>query len=117
MTARPNIDMSLKTWTPICPLDDIVPDSGVCALAGGRQVAVFRVGNDQVFAIANHDPFSKANVLSRGITGDIKGELVVASPVYKQHFRLATGQCVEDESVCVESFAVRVHNGMIEVEA
>lgn len=117
MTARPNIDMSLKTWTPICPLDDIVPDSGVCALAGGRQVAVFRVGADQVFAIANHDPFSKANVLSRGITGDIKGELVVASPVYKQHFRLATGQCVEDESVSVESFAVRIRNGIVEVEA
>lgn len=117
MTARPNIDMSLKTWTPICALDDIVPDSGVCALAGGRQVAVFRVGADQVFAIANHDPFSKANVLSRGITGDIKGELVVASPVYKQHFRLATGQCVEDESVSVESFAVRIRNGIVEVEA
>ncbi|MBY0266404.1 MAG: nitrite reductase small subunit NirD [Burkholderiales bacterium] len=109
--------MSLKHWTPICPLDDIVPDSGVCALAGGRQVAVFRVGAAQVFAIANHDPFSKANVLSRGITGDIKGELVVASPVYKQHFRLATGQCVEDESVSVESFAVRIRNGIVEVEA
>jgi len=116
MTARPNIDMSLKTWTPICPLDDIVPDSGVCALAGDRQVAVFRVGADQVFAIANHDPFSKANVLSRGITGDIKGELVVASPVYKQHFRLATGQCVEDESVRVETFAVRINNNIVEVE-
>lgn len=117
MTARPNIDMSLKQWTAICPLDDIVPDSGVCALAGGRQVAVFRVGSDQVFAIANHDPFSKANVISRGIVGDIKGELVVASPVYKQHFRLATGQCVEDETVSIESFAVRISNGIVEVEA
>jgi precorrin-3B methylase len=28
------------------------------------------------------DPFSGANVLSRGIAGDLKGELVVASPVY-----------------------------------
>lgn len=116
MTARPNIDMSLKNWIPICPLNDIAPDSGVCALAGDRQVAVFRVGADQVFAIANHDPFSKANVLSRGITGDIKGELVVASPVYKQHFRLATGQCVEDESVRVETFAVRINNNIVEVE-
>jgi nitrite reductase (NADH) small subunit len=117
MTARPNIDMSLKQWTAVCALDDIVPDSGVCALVGGRQVAVFRVGADQVFALSNHDPFSKANVLSRGIIGDIKGELVVASPVYKQHFRLATGQCVEDDSVRVETFPVRVSNNTVEVEA
>lgn len=117
MTARPNIDMSLKNWTPICPLDDIVPDTGVCALAGGRQVAVFRIGTDQVYALANHDPFSKANVLSRGIVGDLRGELVVASPVYKQHFRLATGQCVEDEAVRVETFPARIQNNIVEVQA
>jgi NAD(P)H-dependent nitrite reductase small subunit len=117
MTARPNIDMSLKNWTAVCALDDIVPNSGVCALISGRQVAVFRVSDDRVYALSNHDPFSNANVLSRGIVGDIKGELVVASPVYKQHFNLATGQCIEDEAVKVTSFAARVSNGMVEVEA
>ncbi len=117
MTARPNIDMSLKQWTAVCPLDDIAPDSGVCALIGGRQVAVFRVAGDHVYALANHDPFSNANVLSRGITGDIRGELVVASPVYKQHFSLATGQCIEDQTVQVETFAVRINNNVVEVEA
>ena len=117
MTARPNIDMSLKQWATVCPLDDIVPNSGVCALIGGRQVAVFRVSDDRVYALSNYDPFSNANVLSRGIVGDIKGELVVASPVYKQHFSLATGQCIEDEAVKVASFAARVSSGMVEVEA
>lgn len=117
MTARPNIDMSLKNWTAVCSLDDIVPNSGVCALISGQQVAVFRVSDDRVYALSNHDPFSKANVLSRGIVGDIKGELVVASPVYKQHFSLATGQCIEDEVVKVTSFAARVSNGTVEVEA
>ncbi len=117
MTARPNIDMSLKQWTAVCPLDDIVPNTGVCALIGGLQVAVFRTDDDRVYALANHDPFSKANVLSRGIVGDIKGELVVASPVYKQHFSLATGQCIEDEAVKVTSFPARVDNGMVQVEA
>jgi nitrite reductase (NADH) small subunit len=117
MTARPNTDMSLKQWTAVCPLDDIVPNSGVCALISGRQVAVFRVNDDRVYALSNHDPFSKANVLSRGIVGDIKGELVVASPVYKQHFSLASGQCIEDEAVKVSSFAARVANGIVEVEA
>jgi len=109
--------MSLKQWTAVCPLEDIVPNSGVCALISGRQVAVFRVSDDRVYALSNHDPFSKANVLSRGIVGDIKGELVVASPVYKQHFILATGQCIEDEAVKVTSFGARVSNGIVEVEA
>lgn len=116
MTARPNTDMSLKQWAAVCPLEDIAPNSGVCALIGGQQVAVFRVSDDRAFALSNHDPFSSANVLSRGIVGDIKGEPVVASPVYKQHFSLASGQCIEDEAVKVASFAARISNGVIEVE-
>ena len=82
----------------VCRLEDIVPTRGVCALVGGEQVAVFRV-DDEVYAIGNRDPFSGANVLSRGIVGDLNGELVVASPVYKQHFSLRTGRCIEDASV------------------
>ena len=91
----------------ICRLDDIVPDTGVCALLGGEQVALFRIG-DKVFAIGNRDPFSGANVLSRGIVGDLKGELVVASPIYKQHFSLVTGRCIEDESVSVPVYRALV---------
>jgi NAD(P)H-dependent nitrite reductase small subunit len=94
-------------WVEVCRLDDIVPNTGVCALVGSRQVAVFRLADDSIYAIANHDPFSHANVLSRGIVGDLNGELVVASPVYKQHFSLATGRCLEDQNVCVEVFSVR----------
>jgi len=99
----------------ICRLDDIVPDSGVAALVGGEQVAVFRV-DQKVHAVGNHDPFSGANVLSRGIVGDLNGELVVASPVYKQHFRLATGVCVEDESVRIPVHAARVEDGFVIVD-
>jgi len=91
----------------ICRLDDIVPDTGVCALVGGEQVALFRIA-DRVFAIGNRDPFSGANVLSRGIVGDLKGELVVASPIYKQHFSLVTGRCIEDESVSVPVYRALV---------
>ena len=96
---------------------DIVPNTGVCALVGGRQVAVFRLGDDSLYAIANHDPFSRANVLSRGIVGDVKGELVVASPVYKQHFSLKSGQCLEDPEVSVAVFSVRLEEDTIWIRA
>ncbi len=104
-------------WVAVCRLEDIVPNTGVCALVGGRQVAVFRVDDDSVYALANHDPFSGANVLSRGIVGDVKGELVVASPVYKQHFSLASGQCLEDPDVRVPVFSARLDDGTVWVEA
>jgi NAD(P)H-dependent nitrite reductase small subunit len=97
-----------------CRLQDIVPNCGVCTLVEGEQVAIFRIGSglsdDRVFALGNRDPFSGANVLSRGIVGDLKGELVVASPVYKQHFSLVTGRCIEDETVCVPVYRVLVED-------
>jgi NAD(P)H-dependent nitrite reductase small subunit len=109
---------SAKDWVAVCRLEDIVPNTGVCALIDGRQVAVFRVDDDRVvYALSNHDPFSRANVLSRGIVGDLKGELVVASPVYKQHFSLVTGQCLEEPDVRVPVFPARVENGMVWIDA
>ena len=92
----------------VCRLEDIVPNCGVCALVGEEQVAIFRLDDDRIFALGNRDPFSGACVLSRGIVGDLNGELVVASPVYKQHFSLLTGRCIEDASVRVPVYTARV---------
>lgn len=111
MSARPAVDMS--GWVAVCKLEDIVPNTGVCALVGEHQVAVFRLDDDRVYAIDNHDPYSRANVLSRGIVGDLKGELVVASPVYKQHFSLVTGRCLEEAEVRVPVFLVRVEGDTV----
>lgn len=99
----------------VCALADIVPGTGVCALVGGEQVAVFRLDDDSVHAVGNRDPFSRANVLSRGIVGDLKGEVVVASPVYKQHFSLRSGRCAEDASVRIPVYAARVEDGQVVV--
>ena len=107
----------MAEWIAICRLEDIVPNTGVCALVGERQLAVFRLDDDSVYAVDNRDPFSRANVLSRGIVGDLKGELVVASPVYKQHFNLITGQCLEDPNVRVPVYPVRLDGDTILVEA
>ena len=105
-----------EEWINVCPATDLNEGMGVCALIGGRQVAVFRLSGDgQLYAIANHDPFSAANVLSRGVVGDLKGQPVVASPIYKQHFNLQTGQCLEDESVSLDIFEVRVVDGMLQI--
>jgi nitrite reductase [NAD(P)H] large subunit len=102
-------------WQSICSLEDLPPDSGCAALIEGRQVAIFRVGNG-VHALDNFDPNSAANVLSRGIVGDIDGQPVVASPVYKQHFSLATGRCLEDPEHSVRAWPARILDGQVWVK-
>jgi len=108
--------MRARTWSLVCPLDDILPQSGVCALLDGHQIAVFRV-HDEVFALDNRDPASSANVLSRGIVGDVMGELVVASPLYKHHFGLRTGRCIESPELSVRTYPARIANGTVWVHS
>ena len=101
-------------WTDICAIDEIVPDTGVCALVAERQIAIVRAGG-RVYAIDNFDPFSRAYVLSRGIVGDKEGAPKIASPIYKQSFDLRTGVCLDDPSVSIAVWEVRVRDGRVEV--
>ncbi|PAU74524.1 nitrite reductase small subunit NirD [Halomonas salipaludis] len=111
------------TWQTICTKADLVTFSGVAAwlatAEGPAQVAIFYLPGhaQELYAIDHHDPFSDANVIARGIVGDIKGEPVVASPIYKQHFRLEDGSCVEDESVTLRTWPVRFDGEKVVIEA
>jgi nitrite reductase (NADH) small subunit len=105
-----------SVWTPVCRPSEILPDTGVAALVAGRQIAIFRLRDHRLFAIDNHDPCSGANVLARGIVGDVDGEPVVASPIHKQRFELATGRCLDD-AARVARHPVRTRGGLVEVGA
>jgi nitrite reductase (NADH) small subunit len=116
MSQTESINSTTRQWTTICPLDRILPNTGVCALVNSQQIAVFRVGEgEDVYAIDNYDPFSKAYVLSRGIVGDRNGIPKVASPIYKQNFSLLTGDCLDDLTVKLQTFPVRVVDGQVQV--
>ncbi len=106
-------DIALQNWSAVCALDDILPDTGVCALLGGRQVAVFRVGAERLFAIDNVDPNAGAAVLARGLVGSLGERVVVASPIYKHHFDLHTGECLEAPAHSVASYPVRLQDGRV----
>jgi len=107
--------VATDAWVDVCATGDLVPDRGVCALVDGRQVAIFRTSWGDLFAVDNADPFSGANVMSRGIVGS-RGEVPkVASPMYKQSFDLRTGRCLDDPSVSLPVYPVRERVGRIEV--
>jgi nitrite reductase (NADH) small subunit len=99
--------------TEICSVDDLAKNSGICALltinGQQQQVAIYYLPDteQQVYALGNWDPIGQANVMSRGILGNVGDQLVVASPLYKQHFSLISGKCLEDEaSVPVFTIAI-----------
>ncbi|WP_197718399.1 nitrite reductase small subunit NirD [Gordonia insulae] len=114
-------------WVRACPLSDLAVGRGVGVLGPEfEQAALFRIpametdreavlGRTRLYAIGNIDPFARAAVLSRGVTGDRAGEPTVASPLGKQVFSLRTGSCLDDEEKSVPSYAVRVADDMVEV--
>lgn len=103
-----------QVWQNVCDTRELMPFIGVRALLGERQLAIFRV-NGELYAISAIDPFTRAAVLARGLVGDIQGRVVVASPVYKQHFDLATGECLEDDTVHVATYPIREVDGVIQI--
>lgn len=111
-TATAETPTMTQTWQPLCTRADLVAHSGVAAWLetdeGPAQAALFYLpGHEpELFAVDHRDPFSDANVIARGIVGDLSGATVVASPIYKQHFRLVDGQCLEDESVRLRCWTV-----------
>ncbi|MBJ9937786.1 nitrite reductase small subunit NirD [Acinetobacter pittii] len=105
-------------WIDVCALDDLTPNTGAGALVAGQAVAIFRVGHEKrVYVLSNKDPFSHANVMSRGIIGDLQGERVIASPIYKQHFSLATGRCLEDKDQKLAVYPSKIVDGRVWINA
>ena len=102
-------------WTDICALDDVAPGTGGAALVQGEQIAIVRARDGRVFALSNFDPFSKTFVIARGIVGDRAGVVKIASPIYKQSFSLETGECLDDPSVRLPTYPVRVVGGRVQI--
>lgn len=103
-------------WEEVCSLSDLPRERGAAALVDGVQVALFRTHDDRVFAVQQHDPYSGANVLSRGIVGSRGDTPTVASPMYKQVFDLRTGTCLDPvgkEPVGLVTYPVEVREGVV----
>jgi nitrite reductase (NADH) small subunit len=110
-----------KSWRTICDKTDLVKDSGISALIESssgedEQVAIFHIPNseEEVFAVGNYDPIGKANVLYRGLVGCINDEPVVSSPLYKQHYSLKTGRCLQEEQSVVV-YNIRIEDDQVQL--
>jgi nitrite reductase (NADH) small subunit len=107
VTADVSVSVPMSTWVDVCDYDDLIPERGAAALVHGRQVAIFRTYDGDLYALCHRDPFSGAYVLARGILGTRGGVPTVASPMYKQVFDLRTGRCLDDPARVVPAFRIR----------
>jgi nitrite reductase (NADH) small subunit len=113
-----------KSWRTICGTSDLVKDSGISALlvneensAGeDEQIAIFHIpsSEEKIYAVGNYDPIGQANVLYRGLVGCIDDEPVVSSPLYKQHYSLKTGRCLQEEKT-ISVYDIRIENEQVQV--
>ena len=102
--------------TEVCSLKALSLERGAAALVGGVQVALFRTHDDAVYAVQQRDPYSGANVVSRGIVGSRGDVPTVASPMYKQVFDLRTGACLDSvgrDPRALVTYVVVVRDGVV----
>lgn len=114
-----NVQTNSATWVAVGHRHDLVAEGGIGACVMGQHVAIFWLPTqpESLYALSNYCPFSGAHLLARGIVGDLNGEPVVASPLYKQHFSLRSGRCLEDDSVQVSVWSVRLRDDVLEVSS
>ena len=105
----------MSEFVEVCSVDQLVKNAGVAALINETQVALYYI-NDEVYALNNYDPIGKAFVMSRGMIGDLKGEMMVAAPLQKQHYSLKTGQCLDVEGVSIPTYQAKLENGRVFVK-
>ena len=103
----------MNDWQDICALDDI-PRAGARRVrrAQGADVAIFRTGEDAVFALLDRCPH-KGGPLSQGI---VFGQHV-ACPLHNWAIALDSGQARAPDHGCAVRFAVRVVDQRVQLDA
>ena len=103
-------------WQRACSLDDLEPSWGEAVLAGGRQIALFLISPEEIYAVDHIDPDTGAAVIARGIVGSRGDRATVASPLHKQVYDLGTGECFGSPDLVLSTYRTRIVGGSIEIE-
>jgi len=103
----------MSDWKKICLVSDI-PTLGSRRVARpvGLEVAVFRNGDNKVFALLDRCPH-KGGPLSQGI---VHGESV-ACPLHNWNIGLGDGCAKAPDEGCTPQFSVKVEDGAVFLDA
>ncbi len=96
-------------WLDIGALAEIPPRGArTIPVAGGTEIAVFRTGDDRVFALVNRCPH-KHGPLSQGI---VHGH-AVACPLHNWRISLETGEALGEDKGCTPTIPVKLDAGRV----
>jgi nitrite reductase (NADH) small subunit len=99
------------TWTRVCLIDDI-PQLGARVVKSVHgNIAVFRNGEDEVFALLDKCPH-KGGPLSQGIVFGRK----VACPLHNWNIGLDDGAAVAPDKGCARTFPLKLDSGTVFID-
>jgi nitrite reductase (NADH) small subunit len=98
----------MSQWIEIGNLEDIPRLGSRVVDNGGKEIAIFRTKEDQVFALRNKCPH-KGGPLSEGIVHGNK----VACPLHNWNIDLASGEAVAPDEGCAGHYEVKVEAGKV----
>ena len=113
-TATRRVDAATG-WASVCELAQLEPLWAEAALVDGEQLALVRMPSGTVYAVSNQDPATGSFVMCRGIVGSHGNSDTLTSPLHKQVYDLATGECFSNPDLTLGTFAVRVEAGVVQV--
>ena len=104
-----------EEWQPVCRTAELEVERGVTALVHGQAIAIFKMSDDTVYALGNHDPFARGagGGIAKGIVGRREDVPFVASVTHRHAFDLRTGRCLDDYHVSVPAYDVKVVEGVV----
>lgn len=97
-------------WTAIGTLSDIPQRGARCVETPEGKIAIFRTGDNRVFAIDDHCPH-KGGPLSQGIVHGAS----VTCPLHSWVISLETGKALGADEGCVRTIPVKVEDGKLYV--
>jgi nitrite reductase (NADH) small subunit len=105
------------TWRRVCSVRDLEPGWGEAVLLPEAQVALFLVDEHELYAVDHVDPKTAVPVIARGIVGSKGDRTTVASPLLKQVYDLATGECLSEQGPALSTYRTRIVAGFVEIES
>lgn len=112
--ATPIVDAATG-WVDVCRLSQLEPLWAEAAMVDGRQLALVLMASGTVYAVSNQDPATGSFVMCRGIVGSHGDRDTLASPLHKQVYDLATGECFSSADLTLPTFPTRIEAGSVQV--
>jgi nitrite reductase (NADH) small subunit len=102
------MNTTAKEWISVCQVEEIPKFGGRSVRVGQAEVALFRLSDGRIKAVANRCPH-KQGPLSEGI---VSGDTVIC-PLHARKINLETGEVLKPDSGCVKTHPTKIEGDQV----